>query len=714
MAFRCGFFAPLVLCVNHPHEILARKKLLQQTSYLLTFGAVQLLYPIFLIAGLSLLIPIIIHLFNLRRYKTVFFPHTRFLKNLQLHSKKQSQVRYKWLLAARLLFLLFLIFAFAQPYFAHKKENNQAEITAIYIDNSQSMSLRDGQRSMLDLAKEQALQLLQNQAGKYLILSNDKPASYTALSSLKAIDALNAIQLSPRAKNNKQVLTELQSMLGTNENASLYYLSDFQQNDFATAPEEKLLHNIRFNGVQIEQKNPQNIYIDTAFFESPVIQTGQNNKLIVRTKYSGDKPKTATVVQMSVDGKIKSAATPVFTDNDTHTDTLSFSVNNANWQKIILSLNDGKVAFDDSFFIAARSSPDLSVLLINDGAANPYLLAALRSYSGFKITETSINNIPTDTKAFNLILVSELDNLNSNLSSLLQKALANGQNVCLFFKENASLSSINLGLKPIADIELTRFDTTAQNVATMQTESRLIKDMFERMPDNVQLPFAQNHYQIKAGLSANQQAVFSFRNGDPFLAQYNFSEGQLHLCATPPNERNGNFQSSYFFVPFLYQMASLANSNHIFAIEAGQKESILVKQKNENAQGLLHIRREGIDVIPAQRAEGMGIRVAVGEAIQEQGFYELSFGNEQERTIVGVHVSRTESDLAVWNIRDLKKNWNGKNIFWQAANSQNKIEKTKNNASFPLWKLCSILALLMLGIETYLLSKNLRKTNTNL
>ena len=99
----------------------------------------------------------LIHLFNLRKYKTVLFPHTRFLKNIQLNSRKQNQVRYKWLLAMRLLFLASLVLAFAQPFFNHnhqKAAGNKLQI--IYLDNSYSMTARKGARSVLDIAKEAA------------------------------------------------------------------------------------------------------------------------------------------------------------------------------------------------------------------------------------------------------------------------------------------------------------------------------------------------------------------------------------------------------------------------------------------------------------------------------------------------------------------------------------------------------------------------------
>lgn len=688
------------ICLAHP-----------QITY---FYAVQFLYPIFLIAGLSLLIPIVIHLFNLRRYKTVFFPHTRFLKSLQLHSRKQSQVRYKWLLAARLLFLLFLIAAFAQPFWPSKTTNqNQSSLTAIYIDNSQSLSLRSGQRTMLDIAKENAQYLLQSGSGKYLILSNDKPISYKPMSRQQAQAAINAIQLSVYSKSSTQVLTELKSMLQDDvaDAADLYYISDFQQQQFSAAKEEALLSKIRFNGVQIPQAKAQNVYIDTAFFESPVVQMGQSNRLIVRTKYFGPIPKETNVLQLSVDGQVKSAATPVFDEKNERYDTLSFQINDAGWQRILLHINDVAVHFDDSFAIAARSSPELSVLLLNENQPNVYVQAALRSYSGFKVTEQNVSALPENLSAYNLILLNGLSTMSEPLSVALLKALQNGQNVCLFLGENARLNELNNALGKIADIKFTGFDTAAQTVAMVQSESRLVKDMFERMPENVQLPFAKNHYQIKAGLSANQQSIFSFRNGDPFFSLYSPHKGQLYICATTPEARNGNFQSSYFFVPFLYQMASLAKGNSIFALTAGQKQPVFISQTSSNEQALLHVRAENLDAIPAQRAEGMGAQVFVGAVAEKFGFYNIS-ANRQDSNLVAVNLNRAESDLTVWTLSDLKKNWQGKDIKWQQADAENKVLTTKQQSAFPLWKLCAILALVMLGVETYLLSKNLKQQPT--
>jgi hypothetical protein len=616
-------------------------------------------------------------------------------------------VRYKWLLLARLLFLLLLIFAFAQPFFVSKSESKR-NIVAIFVDNSQSMSLKIGQRTLLDIAKENVLKLVQSNPNRFLILTNDKPISYKSFTQQQALNIIPSIQLSANSKTSTQVFSELEGMLQENElkEIDFYYVSDFQKQQFGTELGVPLLSKINFNGVQIRQAKPQNTYIDTAYFETPVIQTGQSNRLIVRTKYFGEEPRKNIVLQLTVDGLVKSAATPNFNQQKESYDTLSFQTNDNQWQSLLLTINDAQVHFDDSFAIAARSVSELPVLVINEGLPNVFLQAALRSYNGFKVVEQ--NTMPADISGYNLIVVNALTTLSDDLSSAVLKALQDGQNVVFFLGENANIESINKGFQKIIDIKITGFDTSAQTVSTVQSENQLIKSMFERIPENVQLPFTKSHYQIKAGLGASQQSVFSFRNGDPFFALYSAYKGQLYLCSTTPNERNGNFQSSYFFVPFLYQMASQASGSSIFAVTAGQKTPVFVNQSSKNEQPLLHLKGKGLDAIPAQRAEGMGVQVFVGAAVQHFGFYSLS-ATVQDSTLIAVNMNRSESDLSVFSMSDLKKMGQGKNINWQLADVEKKILTTNEQSAFPLWKLCVILALLMLGFETYFLSKNLQK-----
>ena len=76
----------------------------------------QFKHPELLYALLLLLIPIIVHLFQLRRFQKELFTNVEFLKKVDLQTRKSQNLK-KWLtLITRLLLLAAVILAFAQPY----------------------------------------------------------------------------------------------------------------------------------------------------------------------------------------------------------------------------------------------------------------------------------------------------------------------------------------------------------------------------------------------------------------------------------------------------------------------------------------------------------------------------------------------------------------------------------------------------------------------
>ena len=70
-------------------------------------------YPNFLWALFLLLIPIIIHIFSFRRYKTIYFSRVEFLKEIKEDSRTGARLKHLLILASRLFFIAALVFAFA-------------------------------------------------------------------------------------------------------------------------------------------------------------------------------------------------------------------------------------------------------------------------------------------------------------------------------------------------------------------------------------------------------------------------------------------------------------------------------------------------------------------------------------------------------------------------------------------------------------------------
>ncbi|MBL4904558.1 MAG: BatA domain-containing protein, partial [Flavobacteriaceae bacterium] len=129
------------------------------------FKQPEILY--FLIA---LIIPILVHLFQLQKFKKTVFTNVAFLQKIVQQNRKSSQLKKWLLLLSRLLLFSALIIAFSQPYFSNKKELRNSTVF-IYLDNSLSMS-SNGEKG--ELLKNAIQEIIENSNLKtnYSLLTN--------------------------------------------------------------------------------------------------------------------------------------------------------------------------------------------------------------------------------------------------------------------------------------------------------------------------------------------------------------------------------------------------------------------------------------------------------------------------------------------------------------------------------------------------------------
>lgn len=672
----------------------------------------RFVYPLFLLAGLTLLIPVLIHLFNLRRYKKVLFPDTRFLKSLQLRSRKQSQLRYKWLLTLRLLFLAFLVLAFAQPFFNAGKQEQTENLQVLYLDNSQSMLLKSGPRTLLEAAKSSARQHILNQpSARFLILSNDGPLTYSPLPATQAVSRLDEIAPGRPGKSNQQVFEEIQNLLqslggGGSENAAVYYYSDFQENSFAPGLSASLTQQLSIHYLPFQSKAARNVYIDTAWLEQPILQAGQSNAVVVRTKAAGPVGEKSNILQLSIAGQVKSAATISFPDStQTRTDTLAFTPPASGWQQISVYVDDGAVPFDDTFYLAARSSPGFSVLNLSEGTPSPFISAAFRSSPLFQLKQADVGTAQSqDWQQYNLIVLSGLTRLEDAQAEKINQALAAGQSVALFPAKTFQTTALSSGLNKIGGITINGMDTSRQMATSLQAGSPLVRDIFETIPQNAELPEALWHYRISASLGANMQPVIAFRNGDPLLAAFSPGQrGRFYLSAVSANLEGGNFPTSYFFAPFLYQMAAQSKGGDVYALTAGNNEAAFLPTRQAGERNMVRLLAPGMDAIPPQQPAAGGVLVYPDRVTAGTGFYTLA-APAGDTAVIGWNANRTESASALWDIAALKKET--KDAKWEDATGS-PVTATGNN--WPWWKICAAIALVWLLGESWLLVRGSRR-----
>lgn len=658
-----------------------------------------------------MLIPIVIHLFNFRKYKKVYFPDTRLLQSLQTRSRRQSKVQNWWLLLSRILFLTALVLAFAQP-FLGQQAGPEKSIHIVYVDNSLSMQATKGsQINLLQQAKDAAIQLVESGTNEqeYVVLSNNNIYATRPIYKPEALKLLQELQLSSKSVSLEQINKALETVAQNNNSKQnkVYIFSDLQESTFLAGSPLKTKSDNTYYIFPQTQKTLPNIFIDTAYFANPVLDSKQNNPLVVHLKKVGSDAKE-TNVQVLVNNQTRAAKSLKFKNDSIAVDTLQIAVNASGWQKIDVAIADENILFDDTFHISAKTNATLSILELSDGASSPYLLAAFSPASGFMTQRQSLSALgQSDLSAYNMIVAQLGPSFSSPVAMKLRTALDNGQTVFLVPQSNMNIATVNAALSAIAPINFGASDTARQQVGNVQTEHPLLNDVVVSMPANVQLPIILYHYPISSGINASQQNILSLKNGRPLLAQFSVGSGKMFIVSSPLNEQAGNFVLSPLFMPLLYKMSTQSGAQSIYAINANSNQPVFVPLKT-GSRSVFKIVGNGAEGIPPQTPYGNGTNIFSGNVLNASGYYKLLQDGSSDSTIIAVNNDNKESILNIANKKSIENALQGSEVIWK-ANGDARTTNT-NSEKTPIWKWLVGLGLFALVIETILLIRNKKGT----
>lgn len=666
------------------------------------------LYPFFLIAGLALAIPVIIHLFNFRKFKKVWFPDIRFLKELQEQTDKQSKLKHLLVLLSRLLAIASLVLAFAQPFFSKDKDIVQQgpKAISIYIDNSFSMGLSNQNLSMLDVAKGKAKNLIESYSRDDLfhIITNDFGANENKLlSKQEALSKLSTIQLSTKSRVARTIIEKQYQLLQTefNRRKQLIFISDFQKNNFPqnTSSEDS----IKKFFVSVSPSDIDNISIDTVYFETPSLLMNEPNPMVVKIKNNSDEEKSTTLT-LNVNNQLKSVVNTTLKPNESKSQPIEFSTSIAGNQNIQLYLQDNPVSFDDTFYVSGKVNSNYSVLILNQSNANAFLSSVFRPGAQFRIDNHNVAQVQIGTITnYSLLILNSINNASEPLVNAIKKYIESGGNVLIFPPINGGSNAINSILSGTVGASLGSLDTSKSYVTSYQKSHELFRDVFTKTPENIDLPIVFKHYRFGSSAMASEQKLFTFSNGESFLSEYKYGSGKIYLCASAADANASTFPKSYWFLPVLYKMAFSNKQNAIQAITLGKNANLYIDNNKISDKTIYHLSKGKKDAIPEQRAMGSKMLLNLNNSLDEAGIYSIFTEGVKDSQYVGVNYDRRESDMSFWKLSDLKEKSKFKNAEWIENKADVTGEINELQHGFPLWKLCVILALSFLLIEILLI-----------
>jgi len=662
--------------------------------------------PFFFIAFALLIIPIIIHLFNLRKYKKIYFPSTRFLDDLKVTNKKLSKIQRWALLISRCIAILFLVLAFAHPYFKKDDYWGQAGKKVLFIDNSLSTEYLVGQQTLLDIIKQKAIQWIQSeQVSEVYILTQDQINNVIQYSQEEAIDYISSLQASPYAHNFEQLNNSLQNIQDIDETSgrlNVLIISDLQENLFKTQDNYAIHDSISFYYWDIKPELKfENVYIDTCYFLQTALESEHSIELVTEIRTSHLNADKEIELHYALNGtSFHTKALKINAQDTLITDTAHLQLMNQIDNNIHVYFDSKELAFDDHYYINTRISQNLKVGIVNTHSINHPLTQAFNSSK--KIFPEQFNNIDdiSNPQAYALIFLNNINYISTEHREKIKNWVLNGASVAISIGREAQIDNLNSFLNELGQIKISKKDTTLQNVVDLEINHPLIKDVIAQKTDNLQLPFVQLRYVYTAPIHARPLDLMKMRDGFGWITQFNIGKGIVYLIGSPLDLNSTNLTQSYYFAPIMYKMATNTRQSDIQSYSINPRTTIRLNTiLDENT--IIHLKRASLDIIPIQQKEGHQLVLNLPENIHLDSIYNITDQNGEHLQDIAFNYDRQESQLDYIDKQVLKERYNIAEAHISTATSIN----TKTFDSSILWKIALIFVILALSIETYLLIK---------
>jgi len=631
----------------------------------------ELLYALFL-----LIIPIIVHLFQLRKFEKVSFTNVAFLKEAKLQARKSSQIK-KWLiLCTRLLLLACIVLAFAQPFTSKTTSFKSKKETVIYLDNSFSMQSKGPQGELLKRAVQDIIEHVPEDENITLLTNNEVFKNTTVKTIKNELLQLDyaATPLSTQAaflKSNTFFSKQKSSL------KNLVFISDFQDNNQPFSIEKDSLKTNYF--VQLKPVNNQNIAIDSAFISE---KTASEIQLSVRLKNNGTAIENLPVSLFNNDTLI--AKTSVSIDKEAQT-LFTLPTNKIVNGKI--TIDDASLQFDNSLFFNINNTSKVHVLAINE--TDDHFLKRIYTEDEFNYTASELNQLNYNIlESQNLIVLNEINNIPNALIAALKQFTSQGGALVIIPSSNINIGTYN-DLLQNSQSAFTHYSKTEKRITTINYAHPLFNSgVFEKQVSNFQYPKVNGLYNLNTN---SVSSILNYEDSSPFL----FQNKNTFVFTSALNSDHSNFKNSPLIVPTLYTIGKYSFKIPELYYTIGKNNSFEVNTQLQQ-DAVLSLSNGTINMIPEQQLFNNKVLVKTSETPNLASIYKVENKTEIIKN-VSYNYDRGESHLIYTDLS------NTKNIELNNAVAQ-VFDTIKSDSKInALWKWFVIFALAFLLTEMCIL-----------
>ena len=672
------------------------------------------LFPSFLWALLALAVPVIIHLFQLRRFKRIDFPNVQFLAEATRQTRQRRKVQHWLVLLARCGALAALVMAFAQPYLPAPGNAMQAgqRAVSIYLDNSYSMDGVNAGGRLLDQARAGARDAIMTYAptDRYQVVTTRLEGREQLLIGRdEALLAAAQVDATPYSRPLSQVMARQREAVMRSD-APLKRAILFTDLQRSTTDVERWSADSTMSVVLIPFQSDavDNLAIDSAWFASPVRRIGAAEQLHVRIRNYGNTDLSSIPLRLDVDGVQRALATFSVQAGAMVDTTLRFTNDKAGWHRGKVSIMDRPVTFDDHLHIAYRTAAQLNVVLVSGGVAesDARIAAVFKTDSTYRLDVQPVRSADLAAIASSdLIILNGLAEIPGGMSSTLREAVEQGASLAIFPAQDIDRANYSALCASLGAGSYGKRDTATMNVDRIDLEHPFFKEVFSTMPRNVDLPRVRLRHLTRP--SPGSDVLLRLQDGGTFLSSTASGEGQVYLCASPLTDEGGSFTRHALFVTTLLRMAATSRPMGALYHTLGDGLPIPLIGAAPAGDQALHLKGpEGYDLVPEIRKTPGGTMLILHDTDLPAGAYAVVNPSDTLQ-LIALDLARGESDLSAYDPDDLRAEIEQRGLrhvqVLDHAGSDLSISLKELDEGRKLWKWFVLLALAFLAAEVVLI-----------
>ncbi|MCR4965419.1 MAG: BatA domain-containing protein [Bacteroidales bacterium] len=667
--------------------------------------------PLLLIGLVGIAIPILIHLFNFRRYKTIHFSNVKMLEDIEKKTRRESQIMHLIVLALRVLGIAALVFAFAQPYIPNPKhKNGKGNLVTIFLDNSYSMESDSKNGTMLNDAVDAAKSIVNtfNYADDFVLTTQDFSGEEShVLNKDQILELLDKIQVSPNSHSFDEVLSFEKNTAAQSQHTNVvhYYISDFQKQNF-DATELRRDTTAQIFLIPMPAEGTNNVSIDSCWFLSPVFKLGNQVTLYARITNYGEKTLEKLPVKLYINDKQKAISTVDLQPGGSVDCRMVYTIDATGIQYARITIEDAPIVFDDNLYLTYTVTDNTNIVAILSKQGNRFVQALYGKDSVFNyqaMPYTQVNY--TQMKQADVVVMSEVPTISSGMADELSKFVQGGGTLLVLpgTEMDASWSSFLSGLGVGRYGQLVKNSVKCKSV---NRESLYFKGAFNNQDEKLDMPITLQHYTI-GGSTKGSEVIMSLENGDALLTAYMVGKGKVVLSAVGMDDAFGSaHRHALFFVPLHNIGIMSAMQTKLYNI-IGRDNMQTVGLTGAHTDGSVSLKsHEGqFEFIPEQRASGNETALYFHNQVGESGLYDV-VNNGTVESAMAFNQDRKESDLSYYDekaLQDMVKEAPADIKIVRGDTKDMAKAATDNMNGRPLWIWFLILALLCFLAEIAIL-----------